>query len=120
MNAALAACGGTPPGVSQAVLSVWLGPDNKYSFVELCSADCATIALGLNGITFMGMNLRIARPKTYTDATTSMSSMLYSVNPLLVASGIPPTAGATLTLGNVQTTLGGVGGGGAASSTSGS
>jgi len=67
VNSAMVACGGVPEGVSSAVLSVWLGPENKYAFVEMCSADCASIALGLNGISCMGCSLRIARPKTYNE-----------------------------------------------------
>ena len=67
----MTACGGTPAGVTSAVLSVWLAPDNKYSFVELCSAECATVALVLNGIPFGGVSLRIARPKSFIDTSTT-------------------------------------------------
>lgn len=67
MNVAMQACGGVPPGISSAVLSVWMGPDNKYSFVELCTAETATVALGLTGIAYQGVNLRIARPKSYSE-----------------------------------------------------
>ena len=56
-----------PPGVESPVLSVWLGPENKYSFIEVCSAECAQVVLGLNGISFNGVNLRLARPKTYNE-----------------------------------------------------
>ena len=49
VNATMVAVGGVPDGVQSSVLSVWLGPENKYAFVEMYNADCATIALGLNG-----------------------------------------------------------------------
>lgn len=61
----MVACGAVPSGVNSAVLSVWLGPDKKYAFIELCTAESAIVALGLNGISCMGHNLRVARPKTY-------------------------------------------------------
>ena len=50
VNATMAQCGGIPNGMLSAVLSVWLAPDNKYAFVEMCTTDCAAVALGLNGI----------------------------------------------------------------------
>jgi splicing factor U2AF 65 kDa subunit len=65
MNSAMVACGAVPAGVSSAVLSVWLGPEHKYAFIELCTTESAIVALGLNGISCMGHNLRVARPKTY-------------------------------------------------------
>ncbi len=49
VNAAMVQCGGIPPGVLSAVLSVWLAPDHKYAFVEMCTSDSAAVALGLNG-----------------------------------------------------------------------
>jgi hypothetical protein len=58
------ACGGVPHGVVDAVLSVWLAPDNKYAFLELCTVDSAAVCLGLTGINCMGLSLRISRPKT--------------------------------------------------------
>lgn len=85
VNSAMAACGGVPPGIPSAVLSVWMGPDNKYSFVELCSSESALVALGLNGITYNGVSLKIARPKSYSDAsivsttTGALTSALASV-----------------------------------------
>ncbi len=72
------ACGGVPPGVPSAVLSVWMGPENKYSFVEMCSAETAAVAMGLTGISFAGVALKIARPKTYSDSS-SISSVLAAV-----------------------------------------
>lgn len=61
----MVACGAVPPGIQSAVLSVWLSSDNKYAFIELCTAESALVALGLNGISCMGHNLRVARPKTF-------------------------------------------------------
>jgi len=61
INAAMEACGGVPAGVNQAVLSVWIGPEGKYSFVEFTTVECATVALGLNGINCMGFPLKISR-----------------------------------------------------------
>jgi len=55
------ACGGVPEGAKEAVLSVWIGPEAKYSFVEFTTTDCATVALGLNGINCMGFPLKISR-----------------------------------------------------------
>jgi hypothetical protein len=51
VNTTMIACGGMPSGAISSVVSVWLGPDGKYAFVEMCTSDCATIALGLNGQT---------------------------------------------------------------------
>lgn len=93
MNVAMQACGGVPPGISSAVLSVWMGPDNKYSFVEMCTAETATVALGLTGISYQGVNLRIARPKSYsetpvvtnmvTTATGAFAGVLGAALPLI-------------------------------------
>ena len=47
-------CGAVPAGVKTAVLSLWMSSDNKYGFLELCSADVATVAMGLNGINYGG------------------------------------------------------------------
>jgi len=65
LNAAMEACGGVPEGAKEAVLSVWIGPEAKYSFVEFTTTDCATVALGLNGINCMGFPLKISRPTNY-------------------------------------------------------
>jgi len=67
LNAAMEACGGVPEGQKEAVLSVWIaGPDAKYSFVEFTTTDCATVAIGLNGINCMGFPLKISRPTNYS------------------------------------------------------
>jgi hypothetical protein len=65
VNLALAACGVIVPDMS-AVVSVWMSPDARYSFAELISADVALVTLGLNGIAYMGHNLKISRPNTYS------------------------------------------------------
>lgn len=44
-------------GMATSVLSVWLGPENKYAFVEMCTPECATIALGLNGMVYRSLYL---------------------------------------------------------------
>lgn len=67
VNETLASCGAVPTGVTSAVASIWMSADGKYGFVELFSVDCATVAMGLNGIVFNGNSLRIARPKLYND-----------------------------------------------------
>jgi splicing factor U2AF subunit len=53
MNQTLAVCGGVPTGMN-AVLSLWMSGDNKYGFLEMCTGDVATIAMGLNGISYQG------------------------------------------------------------------
>ena len=54
VNQTLLMCGAVPAGVKTAVLSLWMSSDNKYGFLELCSADVATVAMGLNGINYGG------------------------------------------------------------------
>ena len=67
VNNSLMACNYIPAaGVNSIVMSVWISSDARYAFVELCSAEAATVALALTGINFMGMTLKISRPKTYT------------------------------------------------------
>lgn len=65
MNQTLQMCGAVPAEAKSAVLSLWMSADNKYGFMEMCSSDCATVAMGLNGINYNGVALKIARPKTY-------------------------------------------------------
>lgn len=54
VNQTLLMCGAVPAGVKTAVLSLWMSSDSKYGFLELCSADVATVAMGLNGINYGG------------------------------------------------------------------
>jgi hypothetical protein len=64
VNISLAACGlgdGT-----NSVLSVWMSPDGKYAFTELASADMATVALAMSGISMNGSGLRISKPSSQT------------------------------------------------------
>jgi hypothetical protein len=60
VNISLAACGVGDGSTS--VLSVWMSGDAKYAFVELASADMATVSLAFSGIAMNGSNLRISRP----------------------------------------------------------
>lgn len=83
LNATMAQCGGIPNGMLSAVLSVWLAPDNKYAFVEMCTTDCAAVALGLNGIPFMDVALRIARPKTYSEGPTGVTNSMMALPGLI-------------------------------------
>ena len=59
LNEALRACGAMTVGLSTAVISTWVSPDGKYAFVEFASVDCASVALGLNGISCLGSGLRV-------------------------------------------------------------
>lgn len=54
VNQTLTLCGAVPVGVKTAVLSLWMSSDNKYGFFEMCSADVATVTMGLNGIAYGG------------------------------------------------------------------
>ena len=65
IEAALLHVRGSQPGGEKNVLSVWIGPDGTYGFVEFASVECATIAIGLSGLQCMGSQLRISRPNTY-------------------------------------------------------
>ena len=60
VNQTLLMCGAVPAGVTTAVLSLWMSSDNKYGFLELCSADVATVAMGLNGINYGGCGKNIS------------------------------------------------------------
>jgi hypothetical protein len=91
VNTTLVACGGVPEGVTSSVLSVWLSPELKYAFCEMCTSDCATVALGLNGIQFMNVSLRMARPKTYTDSGAPMAGMMQTM-PMIANYGQQPPA----------------------------
>jgi len=89
INAAMEACGGVPAGVNQAVLSVWIGPEGKYSFVEFTTVECATVALGLNGINCMGFPLKISRPSEYySDAAMTAGGAAGAVDANNVASQV--------------------------------
>ena len=90
VNAALHACGGVSAGMPSAVLSVWMGPENKYSFVEMCSADTAAVAMGLTGINYLGVSLKISRPKSYTETslTSAASGVLASALSGLAAANL--------------------------------
>eukprot|EP01036_Dinobryon_divergens_P000520 gene520-657_t len=90
------ACGGVPAGIPNAVLSIWMGPENKYSFVEMCTAETAAVAMGLTGIAYQGVNLRIARPKTYSDASMASGAGLAVAT---LAGGVLPGLGIGLGLG---------------------
>eukprot|EP00615_Pteridomonas_danica_P011481 CAMPEP_0114334958 /NCGR_PEP_ID=MMETSP0101-20121206/4732_1 /TAXON_ID=38822 ORGANISM="Pteridomonas danica, Strain PT" /NCGR_SAMPLE_ID=MMETSP0101 /ASSEMBLY_ACC=CAM_ASM_000211 /LENGTH=150 /DNA_ID=CAMNT_0001466411 /DNA_START=53 /DNA_END=505 /DNA_ORIENTATION=+ len=54
-----------PEGYTKAVLSTWIAPSQNYAFVEFVTKECALIAMGLTGIEFMGMQLKISRPNNY-------------------------------------------------------
>lgn len=54
-----------PEGYTKSVISVWIGPSANYAFVEFVTKECATIAMGLSGIEFMGAQLKISRPNNY-------------------------------------------------------
>ena len=80
MNEALASY--TAIGISgiekppPAVVSIWMSSDNKYGFIELFSANVATIAMSLNGLQYNGATLRIARPKTYSEQYNGVSNII--------------------------------------------
>ena len=64
LNAAMAAVGGGvlpgPPAVK-----AWRSSDGHYAFVEFRTMEEASNAMQLNGLSCLGFNLRIGRPKTY-------------------------------------------------------
>ena len=49
------------------VLSVWISPDNCFAYVEFVSPADATTAMNLDGMDFLGQQLRIARPRDYIE-----------------------------------------------------
>lgn len=64
-----------PDQYTQSVLSVWIGPSTNYAFVEFVTKECATIAIGLSGIEFMGAPLKISRPNNYANSQTNSSAL---------------------------------------------
>eukprot|EP00922_Rhytidocystis_sp_ex-Travisia-forbesii_P063340 GHVS01094246.1.p1 GENE.GHVS01094246.1~~GHVS01094246.1.p1 ORF type:complete len:566 (+),score=98.77 GHVS01094246.1:118-1815(+) len=64
MNSAMLALkGNTMPGPS--VIKVWISTDSHYAFVELRTIQEASNAMQLNGLSCLGIALRIGRPKTF-------------------------------------------------------
>ena len=57
------------------VVSIWMSSDNKYGFIELFSANLASVAMSLNGLQCGGATLRIARPKTYSEQYNGVSNI---------------------------------------------
>ena len=75
LNEALRACGALTAGLNTAVISTWVSPDGKYAFVEFASVDCASVALGLNGISCLGTGLRV-RHRTPSPPKRGLTSPL--------------------------------------------
>jgi hypothetical protein len=78
-----------PDGYTKAVLSVWIAPQQNYAFVEFVTKECAVIAMGLTGITFMGQPLKIKRPNNFIGQMDESSSALLAV--ALQGIGAAPT-----------------------------
>lgn len=87
-----------PPGVI--VTSVHMRRDKNYAFVEFRSPDEATNAMGMDGITFEGQQLKVRRPKDFVGegpehvphvslAGTVSTTVADSPDKLFVG-GIPP------------------------------
>ena len=63
-NTAMA--GLSPDAAAQpSVVNVWMASDMKYSFVELRTAELATISMGLDKVELCGRSIHIGRPSGY-------------------------------------------------------
>lgn len=63
-NTAMA--GLSPDAATQpSVVNVWMAADMKYSFVELRTAELATISMGLDKVELCGRSIHIGRPSGY-------------------------------------------------------
>jgi hypothetical protein len=77
-----------PEGYTKAVLSVWIAPSQNYAFVEFVTKECALIAMGLTGIEFMGMQLKISRPNNYAYHGSIQSGSLAAETSALLATAM--------------------------------
>ena len=83
-----------PEGYTNAVLSAWIAPGQNYAFVEFVTKECAVIAMGLSGISFQGMQLRVSRPNNYQTQSTASVLDASPAALLAAAMGIPAPAAA--------------------------
>lgn len=104
--------GNTPPGTSDALLVQFLTgamrrtglcrPDEspiatvrtnvKFAFVELATPDLASAALNLNGIPFMGAQLKVSRPSKYAGPIVAVGTWQQLTGQPLPA-GVAPMSG---------------------------
>lgn len=63
-NQAMAAANPSSDG-GDAVVSVYINNEKKFSFVEFRTAEEASAAMSLDGIVFNGQNLKVRRPSDY-------------------------------------------------------
>ena len=74
-NTALA--GLSPDAATQpSVVNVWMAADMKYSFVELRTAELATISMGLDKVELCGRSIHCGRPGGYVPPDVSSPSPL--------------------------------------------
>jgi len=73
------------------VVSSWISTDGHYGFIEFRTAEEAHLGFALQGMSYLGSELKIGRPKAYQDADAEDNSMvlppmsLEEFNPILAA-----------------------------------
>jgi len=65
---ALAAVGGNTAGPGNAVVNVYVNREKNFSFVEFRTVEECSNAMGLDGIMFEGVSVRVRRPNDYNPA----------------------------------------------------
>ncbi|KAK2195175.1 bifunctional RNA recognition motif domain/Nucleotide-binding alpha-beta plait domain superfamily/RNA-binding domain superfamily [Babesia duncani] len=89
INEALVAVNGTTiPG--NACVKGWISSDGHYAFIELRSMQEASNCMQFTGLNYMGYNIRVNRPKTYTDEMLAMAPVptVPTLDPSLLALGL--------------------------------
>jgi len=91
---ALAAVGGTTAGPGPAVVNVYINYEKKFAFVECRTVDETSNAMGLDGIMFEGVSVRVRRPNDYNPAAAAgLGPANPSPNLNLAAIGLTPGGG---------------------------
>lgn len=103
---------------TDAVMSVWMAPDMKYTFVEMRTADLATASMALDKVELCGRALNVGRPSGYVAPTpiggmnsmigmaamqAPMSGMMASMNQLIGSKDTGPALSKCIVLENMLT-----------------
>lgn len=62
------------PGRSESVISATVSQDRNFAFVDMATADDATLAQQLDSITYDGQVLKVGRPREYQEASTTIAT----------------------------------------------